>query len=184
MKKQISVFLAMLIFVIAVVPLNAYATNNSIYGPYDTFEELYQAYVLAVEENDAEKQEYLLEIGRTSLIAEMSMSQDDIPSPAYDAVEKYWKEEVLPQYFSYSYFETRSNGITLSLGNKLSHWTSDDKDTGWTAVRISYQNHSYWDNTDIMKEQFYCHARLGYAAYESEWNLEPWRTSMNYITCN
>ena len=76
-------------------------------------------------------------------------------------MEIYQREVVLPQYFSYSYFETRSNGVTLSPGN-----------------------HSKWDNTEIMQEQFYCHARLGYSAMESEWNLEPWRTSMNPFTYN
>lgn len=160
------------------------AESSSIYGPYESFDELYQAYMDAVEEGDVEEQEYLLEIGRTSLMAEIEMAESNTPALAYDAVEVYWREEVLPQYFSYSYFETRSNGVTLTLGNKLSYWSSDDKATGWTAVHVSFRNHSYWDNTDIMKEQFYCHARLGYSAIESEWNLEPWRTSMNYITCN
>lgn len=163
MKTRISVLLAVLLLLSMLSPVSAAAVESpSIYGPYDNFEELYEVYMQAVEDGDTNQQAYLLEIGRTSLRA----------------------EEVLPQYFSYSYFETRDNGVCLSLGNRLSYWSSDDKSTGWTAVRISYQNHAYWDNTDIMEEQFYCHARLGYAAIESEWNLEPWKTSINSITCN
>lgn len=185
MKTRISVLLAVLLLLSMLSPVSAAAVESpSIYGPYDNFEELYEAYMQAVEDGDTNQQAYLLEIGRTSLRAEIEMSQANTPAPAYDAVEQYWREEVLPQYFSYSYFETRDNGVCLSLGNRLSYWSSDDKSTGWTAVRISYQNHAYWDNTDIMEEQFYCHARLGYAAIESEWNLEPWKTSINSITCN
>lgn len=160
------------------------ASSSSIYGPYDSFSELYDAYMEAVSNNDTELQEYLLEIGKSSLQAEMEMSRSSVPETRSDAVEDYWRNEILPQYFSYSYFETRDSGVTLSLGNKLSVWSAEDKNTGWNAVYISYRNHYLWDNTDIMEEQFYCHARLGYAAIEEEWNLEPWRTSMNYITCN
>lgn len=184
MKAKISVLLTVILLFSMILPVNAVVESPSIYGPYNNFEELYQAYMQAVEEGDSEQQALLLEIGRTSLRAEIEMSQANTPVPAYDPVEQYWRDEVLPQYFSYSYFETRSNGVCLSLGNKLSYWSSDDKSTGWTAVRMTYRNHRYWDNTEIMKEQFYCHARLGYAAIENEWNLEPWKTSVNPITCN
>ena len=185
MKKKISVLLTVLLLIFMISPVSATSVEPlSIYGPYDNFEELYEAYMQALEDGDTVQQAYLLEIGRTSLQAEIEMSQTNTPIPAYDAVEQYWREEVLPQYFSYSYFETRSNGVCLTLGNRLSYWSNSDKATGWMAVRISFQNHAYWVNTDIMEQQFYCHARLGYAIFETEWNLEPWKTSINSITCN
>lgn len=185
MYKTIS-FILVIVMVITFVPLiNVDASESSnIYGAYESFDELYQAYLKAVEEQDVEEQEHLIEIGRTSLLAEIEIAEGNTPAFAADAMEIYQREVVLPQYFSCSYFETRSNGVTLSLGNKLSYWSANDKSIGWNAVRISYQNNSKWDNTEIMQEQFYCHARLGYSAIESEWNLEPWRTSMNPFTCN
>lgn len=186
MKKRISVLVIILLFISMFSPVNASANETtSIYGPYNNFEELYQTYMQAVQDGNINQQTYLLEIGRTSLLAEIEMSQTNAPiMPVYDAIEQYWRDEVLPQYFSYSYFEIRDNGVCLTLGNKLSYWSNSDKATGWMAVYMSFRNHSYWDNTDIMEEQFYCHARLGYAAIESEWNLEPWKTSINYFTCN
>ncbi len=91
---------------------------------------------------------------------------------------------VFPKFFDYGYFEKRYNGDTLSLGNKKKHWSSKDKANGWNSVMARFYDDSRWDNTSVMEEQFYCHARLGYAAIEYEWNLEPWRTEMNPITCN
>lgn len=71
-------------------PVSAAAVESpSIYGPYDNFEELYEAYMQAVEDGDTNQQAYLLEIGRTSLRAEIEMSQANTPAPAYDAVEQY-----------------------------------------------------------------------------------------------
>lgn len=190
MKRLFSFALACLLVVSAATLMGgttyAEATTEleSIYAPYNSFEELYAAYMQAVQDGDAEAQAELLEIGRTSLQAEIEFSEMYTPRPTYDAVEAYWKNEVFPQYFFYGYFENRSDGVTLSLGNKLSSWSSEDKENGWAATYISFRNNSNWDNTDCMKEQFYCHARLIYSAIESEWNLEPWKTTINSITCN
>lgn len=185
MKRYFSLILLFVLIVLSVSPAGVRAVESqSIYGPYDTFEELYTAYMQAVEDNDVEEQAYLLEIGRTSLQAEIAMSEGSAAQPAYDAVKHYWVNEVFPQYFSYGYFETRNGEICLTLGSKLTEWSADDKDSGWVATRMKFQDDSRWDNTEIMKEQFYCHARKLYAAIESEWNLEPWRTSMNPFTCN
>lgn len=183
MKRFFSFAFAMLLTIsVAITP--ASAKSSSIYGPYDSFEELYDAYMQAVERGDLVTQAELLEIGKTSLKEEIKMSEQYSIQPAYDAIEAYWRDEVLPQYFSYGYFEERYDGTTLSLGNKLSYWSSEDKDTGWTATHISFGKDPQWDNTECMKEQFYCHARLVYALIEKEWNLEPWKTSIDPFTCN
>lgn len=159
------------------------ASTQGIYGPYDSFEDLYYAYLKAVEENDVALQQELIEIGETSLKAEIEMSKSTLVQPHYDAIDEYWKQ-FFHNYFSYGYFEVRDNGWCLSLGNKLSYWSNEDKATGWSATYASFHNNSHWDNTSVMEDQFYCHARLVYAALQDEWNLEPWKTSINPITCN
>lgn len=176
---------SMSILLVLLFAINVKATEmpDSIYGPYQNFEQLYSAYMDAVESEDYTLQEELLEIGRTSLQIEIAIAEQYSTQPTADAIEQYWREQ-FPTYFSYGYWGTNYFGDTLSLGNKLSIWSVDDKANGWQATYMMFRNHRKWDNTDIMKEQFYCHARLGYAAFEEEWNLEPGRTTMNPITCN
>lgn len=186
MKKSVYVltlFLS-LIFVFQVSEhCFAASTKSNIYGSYGTFEELYNAYMEAVESDDFEMQKELLQLGRSSLQAEIEMSENSA-RPLIDPDELYWLQQ-FPVYFDYGYFEERANGWTLSLGPvQRSVWSSSDKSNGWNSVYTKFRNNARWDNTDIMKEQFYCHARLVYSAVEEEWNLEPWRTSMNPITCN
>lgn len=154
------------------------------YSPYANFEEVYKAYQEAVANGDELKQEELLEIGRRSLYKEIEVSEKQALNARIDPDELYWKQQ-FPTYFSYGYFEQRSNGWTLSLGSKNQGvWTSTAKSNGWNSVYAKFKDNSHWNNTDIMKEQFYCHARIAYSTMEEEWNLEPWRTSMNPITCN
>ena len=188
MKKKVSVLLIMLLCfslsfsqVYGREPERESEKEKSIYGEYDSFKELYDAYTEAVAAGDVEKQNELIEIGRTSLDKEIEMSEK--LSLRYDPDEMYWKRQ-FPTYFHYGYFEYRSSGWTLSLGPKLTYWTGTDKANGWNAVYAKFHNNTNWANTSVMKDQFYCHARLGYAYFAGEWNLEPWRTSMNPITCN
>lgn len=182
MKKSITLFLSLL-FIFAVSIPSFATTQNNIYGPYNSFEELYNDYMEAVADNDVEKQNELLELGRSSLQAEIEMSENT-PRPLIDPDESYWLQQFLV-YFDYGYFEQRSDGWTLSLGPvPRAIWSDSDKSNGWNAVYTKFHDNVHWNNTDIMKEQFYCHARLVYSAIEEEWNLEPWRTSMNPITCN
>lgn len=182
-------FLVCLLTISAITTISglAYADTptepDSIYAPYNSFEELYAAYMQAVQDGDTHTQAKLLEIGRTSLQAEIELSEAYAPQPLLDPTKEYWKYQVFPNYFSYGYFEQRDSGVTLSLGNKLSYWSSEDKSNGWTATYIRFSEQPQWDNTEIMKEQFYCHARLVYSAVEQEWNLEPWRTHMDPFTC-
>lgn len=186
MKFSRKIFLLIIVLATISIPINVSATtinsSKGIYGTYTSFNHLYDAYQDAIKKGDTRKQEELLAIGRSSLEAEMEISSDII-QPQYDPDQMYWINQ-FPNYFSYGRFETRSNGITLSLGNFKSYWSSTDKINGWNSVYAKFASSSNWNNTNIMKEQLYCHARLGYAAIEAEWNLEPWRTSMNPITCN
>ncbi len=110
MKKKIFVLLTIQLLIFMFSLVNASSVElPSIYCLYDNFEELYQAYMQVIEDGDTVQHAYLHEIGRTSLQAEIEMSQTNTPLPGYDAVEQYWQKEDLPQYFSYSYFETEWN---------------------------------------------------------------------------
>lgn len=184
MKKIFGLFSALLLTLSIAIPCVAYAMEpRGIYGPYENFEELYAAYMEAVENNDIALQEQLVEIGWSSLYAEIEADENNGIQTIADAEDEYWRE-FFTDYFSYGYFEERSTGWTLSLGNKLKNWSTEQKSIGWNATYSKFVYDSHWDNTNMMQEQFYCHARLGYALIESEWNLEPWRKSMNPITCN
>ena len=182
MKRRIVFVFVFLLAFFLVFPNKAKADEKNIYAPFETFEELYEAYGKAIKERNIEQQKKLLEIGRRSLIAEMEMADRSI-KPTADPDKIYWINQ-FPNYFSYGYFEIRSNGLTLSLGNKLHYWSAQNKANGWNSVYAKFSDDNRWAHTNVMREQFYCHARLGYAAFEKEWNLEPWRTSINPITCN
>ncbi len=203
MNKNISYSFRAVIFIFSCILLMlsfsyfSYADSDvedNPYAPYSDFEELYEAYQVAVSNNDTALQEELLNIGYSSLRYEIEQSESTMTIPEsllgnkvslrYDPLEQYYVQTVFPSYFSYGYFETRSDGVTLSLGNTKSYWSPEDKAEGWTATYMKFRNNSNWNNTNIMQEQFYCHARVVYAYLEQEWNLEPWRTSMNPITCN
>ncbi|WP_353885718.1 DUF2599 domain-containing protein [uncultured Eggerthella sp.] len=72
----------------------------------------------------------------------------------------------------------------MPKGNFKYAWSDVDKLNGWNTIYFNFSNDYRWANTSTMKEQFYCHARLVYSVIAGEWNLEPWRTSMNPFTCN
>lgn len=97
-------------------------------------------------------------------------------------LEQY--KEMFSKYFHSGYFEKRNGKMTLTLHPKLWAWSSTDKSNAWMSVYANFYKSQHWNNTKVMRDQFYCHARLIYQLVEREWNLEPWRTSMNSITCN
>ena len=93
-------------------------------------------------------------------------------------------EAVFHTYFNDGYFESRSGEICLTLYPKRWAWLPSDKQKAWDAVVAKFSDDPRWYHTDVMKQQFYCHARFVYQLFEREWNLEPWRTSMDFFTCN
>ncbi|HAP15512.1 MAG TPA: hypothetical protein DCR07_05325 [Lactococcus sp.] len=186
-KRKSTLLMAVLMLLTVVAAPYALAAElkeESIYGPYDTFPELYNAYMDAVEQGDMKKQDELLEIGHTSLLAEIERSKETAMKHRYNPDEVAWAER-FPEFFSYGYFEQRDTGWTLSMAPHTKHvWSDQEKSDGWQATYFRFYKKPQWNNTDIMEQQFYCHARLGYSFAQDEWNLEPWRTSMNWFTCN
>lgn len=189
MKKFAGTLLVMLLGVFALAPA-AYAEEVNIYAPFNSFEELYDAYTEAVAEGDTDKQEWLLEIGESSLDAEIKRSEEalaSVPTPMYNPDEMYWINQ-FPKYFSYGTWKYDSQGRpNLALGpiNK-GIWLPADAANGWNATYTKFRNASQWGNKNVecMKDQFYCHARPIYSTVAGEWNLEPWKPSINPITCN
>ena len=188
MKRLLSVLSCLVLGVVLMLPTFAYADEASIYAPFGSFEELYNAYVEAVEDGDVERQEWLLDIGESSLDAEIAIDEAaaaNKPRPRYNEDLMYWINQ-FPKYFSYGRWDySRPEGVNLALG-PLSNvsWSEGNISNAWNATYSKFYDDSEWNNTNCMKEQFYCHARLSFVA-GSEWNLEPWKTSMsNPIFCN
>lgn len=158
--------------------------NNNLYAPYDSFLDLYEAYNVAVQNGDLEEQNSLEAIAKQALLAEIEICEEQADRLRYDPDEAYWKSQ-FPTYFSSGGFVTRSGEVSLALVPiNRGVWTNTQKSNGWNSIYAKFYKDSRWDNTDCMKEQFYCHARLLYATIEGEWNLEPGKTSINTITCN
>lgn len=167
---------------------------DGVYGKYGSFDVVYDEYMKAIKDGNVEKMSELEKIAEESLQKEIETSEKELElsnsiteymptMTRMDPDEQYYLN-LFWRYFNTGYWEWRSSGVCLTLKNKLNYWSSSDKANGWAATYTKFRKSSNWRNTYVMQQQFYCHARLGYAAYEHTWNLEPWRTSMNPITCN
>lgn len=190
MKRLLSILSYLVLGVVLMLPATAYAGETSIYAPFSSFEELYNEYIDAVEDGDTERQKWLLEIGESSLDAEIRISEEalaSVPAPMYNQDEMYWIGQ-FPNYFNYGTWKYDNQGrANLALGPiNTGIWSSTDAANGWNATYTKFRNDSQWGNKNVacMKDQFYCHARPVYSTIAGEWNLEPWRSSMNPITCN
>ncbi|MSA99052.1 DUF2599 domain-containing protein [Finegoldia sp. BIOML-A3] len=187
MKKR---FLIVCCLMVVFFAKPSFAASN--YGEFEDFKSLKIAYEEAIEKGDTKEMKRIEEIADQQLEDEIlynSNQPENITPYIYNAGtfgdtigDKY--KAMFNRFFYTGYWENRSNGITLTLKNKKSYWSAADKKNGWNATYAMFHGSSNWRNTSIMQKQFYCHARLGYAAYEKEWNLEPWRTKMNSVTCN
>jgi len=192
MKKKILALGIAMILLMSIFPVQSIAVEISDaetqkYGEYETFKDLYDAYFEAVENGDVEKQIQLEEIAERTLQQEIEEANNTISliRPRVDPEAEYYKA-MFPTYFYSGYWEMRDSGICLTLNRKsiLVGGTSESINNAWIATYFKFSNSSNWQNTSMMEKQFYCHARLAWSVIESEWNLEPWKTSMNVITCN
>lgn len=186
--KRLSCLILCTILLCFSFSMNASAEGSNTYGNYASFNELYDAYIQAVNSGDTQAQAELLAIAQDTLDEEIANSNT---LPTLERVDPDWQyyNSLFPTYFSSGYWETRADGLCLTLNPiNAPQWSSQAKDLAWNATyaRFGYNGGSNWPNnkTAIMREQFYCHARLVYSSIETVWNLEPWRTSMNPITCN
>ena len=186
MKRLLSILSCLVLGAVLMLPAAAYADEANIYAPFSNFEELYDAYMEAIEDGDTERQEWLLEIGESSLDKLIDIGEAaaaSTPQPMYNDDLAYWISQ-FPKYFSYGGWKTGAQGINLALRpiNNV-YWSASDMENGWNATYSKFYDDPQWDNTNCMKAQFYCHARRPIAA-QGEWNLEPWRTSIDPIFCN
>lgn len=180
MKKLTALLIGLFAMIVFTAPSQALAGEISLYGPYDSHQELLEAYEEAVDAGDVEKQEELLEIGRASLdylIAEGEAASDDLPATRANPSPNF------SVYFSSGQWITRNGVVSLSLYPiNPKTWSTIAVGYAWDAVTAMYSSSSNWRNASVMREQFYCHAL--FAAWKTPWNLEPSKTSINPITCN
>ncbi len=149
------------------------------YG-YESYEDLKNDYLLSIEENNIDKQAELEKIAKETLEAEIKISESQGKSVRVDPDVDYYTK-LFPTYFSSGGWAYRDTGWSLGMVPKR----NDNKDEAWNTVYAKFYMTSQWNNTDSMKTQFYCHARNFWPyTTEEEWNLEPWKTSTNYFTCN
>lgn len=183
LKRLVPVLLVGLAFLI---PGVAHADEVNKYAPFNNYDELKEAYMEAVEVGDLDKQEWLLEIGRSSLDAMIEEGESDLaaqPSLLADPDETYWKSQ-FPKLFSGGSWIVRNGETSLSLSPYMivSHGTEADATRGWNAAFTVFWRDPQWKNTNCMREQFFCHYRN--AKIKPQRNLEPGKTSINPYTCN
>ncbi len=178
MKKMLSV--GIVLSVLSTSVLNVYASDvDNIYlnYGYDNYQDLKNDYLLAIEENDINKQAELEKIAKVTLEEEIRISKDQNKSMKAEP----GADELFYTYFSGGGWAHRNTGWSLGMVPKR----NDNKNAAWNGVYAKFYRTSQWDNSDSMEKQFYCHARNFWPyTTEEEWNLEPWRTSTNYFTCN
>ena len=187
MKKFLLKLVAGFLFGAAMLPATAFAgTNNGIYAPYDSFEDMRAAYVDAVNRGDVEKQKELYDLGHSTLQKEIDTSRAALSSETIlraNQDEQYWISQ-FPNLFASGNWITREAGISLSL-NPLSvvrYGYQSDAARGWNSVYSKYRKDYRWNNTSSMEGQYYCHWRN--AKVKTYWNLEPYKATFNPYNCN
>lgn len=92
----------------------------------------------------------------------------------------------LSPYFTEVKWEKRSDGICLTIYPTTYltdfHESTTIYNQSWTALRNHYSKDSYWKNESCLKKQYMCHCFYG--RLNIPWNIEPYKTSINPITCN
>lgn len=179
MKRLIGAISCILVGMILLAP-SAHAEETNIYAPYDSFEDMRDAYIQAIEDGDVEKQKELYKLGESTLEKEIELSKKALASEAttrYNPDEQYWISQ-FPKLFASGYWRQRDEGVTLSLtpNTIVSHGTQSDAARGWNSVYAKFRkdsNWTRWNYTDSMEKQYYCHYRN--AKIKPQWNLEPWR---------
>lgn len=164
MKRLLSAVACLALGIVLVIPSVAYADETSIYAPFGSFEELYNEYMDAMENGDVERQEWLLDIGESSLDAEIKLSEEalaSVPAPMYNPDEMYWINQ-FPKYFHYGTWKYDSQGRpNLALGPiNTGIWLPADTANGWNATYTKFRNDSQWRN-----EKRCVHERLPCASH-------------------
>lgn len=99
-------------------------------------------------------------------------------NPGYEGEGSYYT------YFSSSTWVYRDDGWTLSITpTNYLRWSfsSDVCESAFSALMDVHQYDENWYNVSSLKEQFECH--FWKAKAKSTWNIEPYRTSNNWM-CN
>ena len=185
MKKFLGAFFSILVGVAIFVP-SAYAEDVNIYAPYDSFEDMRNAYVEAIESGNVEKQRELYELGHSTLQKEIELSKkafDEEPLTRANPDEQYWIAQ-FPKLFSSGSWIVRDGTVSLSLTplSVVRYGTRADATRGWNSLYTKFRNHANWQNTSSMEGQYYCHWER--AKVKPQWNLEPGKPTFDPYSCN
>lgn len=93
--------------------------------------------------------------------------------------------KALSVYFYDVTWINRKQGVSLQIkpkpvltgGNRFKA-----QDHAWSILRSAYSYDLRWNNEESLKKQFFCHVRYG--SLKTPWNIEPWKKSTSFITCN
>lgn len=188
MKRLITFLGTLLLFSLTFAPyVSATSSDVQLAGNESTdidelliyHQQLYEEYQLALENNDVDAQNYLIEEGERVLqqISDIDIEADlDLLSTGDTS---YY------DYFTTSYWITRSIGVSLSIYPINLAWPRGavDIEYAWQHILKWHSSDSQWNNTTSMRGQFWCHANLA-GSMKTPWNIEPWKTSFNPFTCN
>lgn len=92
--------------------------------------------------------------------------------------DAYWQ---LREYKELGY---QKDWCLTIVPNQDRNWglLSSDREQAWNYILARFGNDYRWDNESILKKQFNCHVRYNF--FKKVWNIEPWRTSYNFVDCN
>ncbi len=168
----------------------AYASKNSpeeesLFEGFDStyYRELNAQYMEAVQNNNYQRQDELIQIANDLLDTYIAESESSGIMPLASGTYN--------DYFISSrwYFDDRGdapdNEYYLSVmprSNSLWQETNGSQNA-WNRLYDSHSQSSHWHNTASMEKQFMCHAHFA-GGWKTPWNLEPWKTNVNPFTCN
>lgn len=113
MKKRILAIIIVLSLSL-LLSASAFATsqNSGYYGEYATFKELYDAYFEAIEDGDAEKVDYLLELADYGLQKEIQDAEATAAKRRIDPDTEYYNR-LFMKHFTRGSWVQGSGGISL-----------------------------------------------------------------------
>lgn len=96
----------------------------------------------------------------------------------------YYFEDAFWQQREYKELGYKKGWCLTIIPNQDRDWgaSSRDRNQAWNHILARFGNDYRWENENIMRDQFDCHVRYNF--FKQTWNIEPWRTSSNWFTCN
>lgn len=96
----------------------------------------------------------------------------------------YYFEDAYWQQREYKELGYKKAWCLTLIPNQDRDWgvSSRDRDQAWDHILARFSNDYRWDNENVLRKQFDCYVRYNF--FKKTWNIEPWRNSCNWATCN